>query len=233
MIWILSFLQHPGQSNSSFSGNSVPEWAQTPNVERSDWNWISREVQQQWPPPFKEVCRAWTTDHQHSLPSTNSQKDVMDAPSLQTLASHWLYHRAKEGQTRCQSDKDYVWCRLLDRSQACCQQTQPTHSAYMTTTRQESAKEIGCLQAETRQQEASIRQWYLQPFRRTGRQFKRCRWELDSLQRPGSLFSHGFPWTSISRAPRLIWWKCQRNPGTPWREAPKTQGTSQWYQLSI
>ena len=35
----------------------------------------------------------------------------------------------KEGQTGCQNDKDYVWCRLLDRSQASCQQTQPVHSA--------------------------------------------------------------------------------------------------------
>ena len=33
------------------------------------------------------------------------------------------------------------------------------------TTRQEGAKEIRCLQAETRQQEASIRQRSLQPFR--------------------------------------------------------------------
>ena len=41
-----------------------------------------------------------------------------------------------------------MWCRLLDRSQACCQQTQPAHSACTTTTRQEGAKEIGCLQAE-------------------------------------------------------------------------------------
>ena len=55
-------------------------------------------------PPFKEVCRAWITDHQYSLPSTNSQKDNMDAPSLQTLASHWLCHSAKEGQTGYQSD---------------------------------------------------------------------------------------------------------------------------------
>ena len=57
-----------------------------------------------------------------------------------------------------------MWCRLLDRSQACCQQTQPAHSACTTTTRQEGAKEIRCLQAETRQQEASIRQRSLQPF---------------------------------------------------------------------
>ena len=47
-----------------------------------------------------------------------------------------------EGQTGCQSDKDYVWCRLLDRSQACCQQTQPAHSACTTTTRQEGAKKL-------------------------------------------------------------------------------------------
>ena len=60
--------------------------------------------------------------------------------------------------------KDYVWCRLLDRSQACCQQTQPVHSACMTTTRQKGAKEIRCLQAEIKQQEASIRQRSLQPF---------------------------------------------------------------------
>ena len=46
------------------------------------------------------------------------------------------------------SDKDYVGCRLLDRSQASCQQTQPAHSACTTTTRQEGAKQIGCLQAE-------------------------------------------------------------------------------------
>ena len=43
-----------------------------------------------------------------------------------------------------------MWCRLLDRSQACFQQTQPAHSACTTTTRQEGAKEIRCLQAETR-----------------------------------------------------------------------------------
>ena len=53
--------------------------------------------------------------------------------------------------------KIMFWFRLLDRSQACCQQTQPAHSACTTSTRQESVKEIGCLQAEIRQQVASIR----------------------------------------------------------------------------
>ena len=36
-----------------------------------------------------------------------------------------------------------MWCRLLDRSQVCCQQTQPAHSACTTTTRQQGAKELG------------------------------------------------------------------------------------------
>ena len=56
-----------------------------------------------------------------------------------------------------------------------CQQTQPAHSACTTTSRQEGVKEIRCLQAETRQQEASIRQRSLQPFRCTGTQLRRCR----------------------------------------------------------
>ena len=66
----------------------------------------------------------------------------MDAHSLQILASHWLCHSAKEGQTGCQSDTDYVWCTLLDRSQACCQQTQPAHLACTTTTRQKVPKKL-------------------------------------------------------------------------------------------
>ena len=79
----------------------------------------------------------------------------------------------------------------------------------------------------------SIRQWYLQPLRCTETQFRRCKWELGSLQRHRSLFSKEFPRTSISQTPRLVWWVWQRNPGTPWRETPKTQGIPQWYQRSI
>ena len=67
------------------------------------------------------------------------------------------------------------------------------------TTRQEGAKEIGCLQAETKHQEASILQRSLQPFRCTGTQFRKC-----SLQRHRSLFSNGFPRTSILQTPRLF-----------------------------
>ena len=37
----------------------------------------------------------------------------MDASSFQTLASDWLCYSTKEGQTGCQSDKDYVWCTQL------------------------------------------------------------------------------------------------------------------------
>ena len=151
----------------------------------------------------------------------------MDASSLQTLATHWLCHSTKEGQTGCQSDKDYVWCWLQDRSQACCQQTEPSHSACTATTRQESDKETGCLQVETRQQEASLHQWYLQPIRCNGTPFRWSRRELDSLQRYRPLFSSGFPKTSISHTPhtpRLVWREWRSNPGTSWKETRKTQG---------
>ena len=50
--------------------------------------------------------------------------------------------------------------------------------ACTATTRQESAKEIGCLQAETRQQETILPQWYLQPFRCNETQFRWSRREL-------------------------------------------------------
>ena len=105
----------------------------------------------------------------------------------------------------------------------CCQKTQPAHSVFTATTRQESAEETGCFQAETRQQEASIHQWYRQPFRCSGTQFRGSRWEQDNLQRRRSLFSNRFPRTSISQTPRLARWEWRRDPVTPWRETPKTQ----------
>ena len=92
-----------------------------------------------------------------------------------------------------------MWCRLLERSHngLVVSKLNCAVSLYGDQ-RQENTKEIGCLQAETRQQKTSIHQWYLQPFRCTGTQFKESRWELDSLQRHGSLFINGFPRTSIS-----------------------------------
>ena len=124
----------------------------------------------------------------------------------------WMHPRSKHWYLI-----DYVIVRRKDRQEVrviktmcgadcwskACQQTQSAQSAYTTTTRQESAKDIGCLQAETRQQEASIRQWYMQPFGCTGTQFRRCRWELDSLQRHRPLFSNWFPRTSISQMMRM------------------------------
>ena len=45
-----------------------------------------------------------------------------------------------------------MWCRLLYRSQACCQQTQPAHSACTTTTRQEGAKDVSKLKQDSKRQ---------------------------------------------------------------------------------
>ena len=55
----------------------------SPNLWKNDWKWRSSEVQQQWLPPFNKECRAWTTDHQHSLPSTNSQQ------WMRPCSKHW------------------------------------------------------------------------------------------------------------------------------------------------
>ena len=43
-----------------------------PNLGRSDWNWKNREVQQQWPPPFKEVLLLLRKCAEHELLITNS-----------------------------------------------------------------------------------------------------------------------------------------------------------------
>ena len=72
---------------------------------------------------------------------------------LPTHKTSWMHPRSKHWHlidyfiVRRKDRQDVrvtktVWCRLLDRSQACCQQTQPAHSACMATT---SAKEAGCL----------------------------------------------------------------------------------------
>ena len=76
--------------------------------------------------------------------------------------------------------EDHVWNRLLDRSQASCQQTQPKNPACTATTRQESSKEIGCLKAESRQQETSFQHWNLQPFMCSATQFIGIRRKMDS-----------------------------------------------------
>ena len=82
-------------------------------------------------------------------------------PWMHPRSKHWhlidyAIVRRKDGQDIRVTKT--MWCRLLDRSQACCQQTEPAHSACTATTRQESARETGCLQAETGQQEASLHQ---------------------------------------------------------------------------
>ena len=53
---------------------------------------------------------------EHDLLITNTFYRLLTRKrtSLETLASHCLYHSAKEGQTGCQNDKDYMWCGLLD-----------------------------------------------------------------------------------------------------------------------
>ena len=146
-----------------------------------------------------KVCRAWTTDHQHSLPATNSQ-DIMDVPLLQTLASHWLCHSTKEGRT----DRMSEWQRLsgadcwtdhrlsISKLSLCIQPARRPQGKKCQ--RLDEAK----LKQDNKKQEANTHQWHLQPFRCIKTPFSGSRWELDNLQRH-RLISNGFPRISISQ----------------------------------
>ena len=99
-----------------------------------------------------------------------TQHELMITDTVPTRnKTSWMHPRSKhchlidyvivrrtDRQNIRKTPKDCVWYRLLDRLQACCQQTHPAHSASTATTRQERAKEIGCLLAEAGQHEASI-----------------------------------------------------------------------------
>ena len=118
---------------------------------------------------------------EHELLITNT---VFRLPTRRKTT--WMHPRSKHWHLI-----DYVIVRRKDRQDVRVTKTmcgadcwtdhrlvvskQPAHSACTTTTRQEGAKENRCLQAEKGQQEASIRQRSMQPFRWTGTQFRRCR----------------------------------------------------------
>ena len=199
-----------------------------PTLGMSEWIWRCREVQQQCTPPFKEVCRAWITDHQHSLLSTNSQKDIMDAPLLQTLASHWLCHSAKDVRVTktmcgadCWTDHRLVVSKLNLRIQP---------------VRRPQGKKMPKKLDVSKLKQDSKRQTFVNDL---------CS-HLDALEHSSEDVDESWTvfrdtvhsstihsWTNFSQTPRLVWWEWQRNPGTPWRETPKTQGLPQKYQLSI
>ena len=79
-------------------------------------------------------------------------------------------------KSRLTSTTVLVFCPFL--------QSRRSSSFCKMTTRQEGAKEIRCLQADTRQQEATIRQRPLQPFRCTGTKFRRCLFVCVEVLRP-------------------------------------------------
>ena len=171
---------------------------------------------------------------EHELLITNTvfrlpthRKTSWTHPRSKTLASYWQYHSTKIGQTGCQSDKGYVWCRLLDRSQACCQQTQPRIQPV----RRPQGKKVPKKLDVPKLKQDSKRQASVNDL---------CS-RLDALKHSSEDVDESWTFfrdTVHSSAmdylgPRLVWWEWQRNPGTPWRETPKTQGLPQKYQLNI
>ena len=157
MIWILRFLLHPGQTL----------------ILLEDFNARMGTDQQIWEgvigPEGIGKCNSngllllkKCAEHELLIPNTVFRLPTRNKTSwMHPRSKHWhlidyvIVRRRDRQDVRV---TDCVWCRLLDRSQACCQQTEPANSACTAPTRQDSAKETGCLQAETRQQEASLHQ---------------------------------------------------------------------------
>ena len=168
--------------------------------------------------------------------STNSQQWIMDVFSLQTLASHWLWHIVKEEQTGCQSDKDYVWCRLLDRSQACCQQTQPAHSTCTANTRQESVKDIKRLDVSKLKQD-SQRQAFINDICSRLDALKHSSEDLDENWTVFNDTVHSSAMDSLGPISRKHQGLFEENneeiQGLLKEKYQKIQGILQWYQLSI
>lgn len=57
-----------------------------------------------------------------------------DASMQRTLTSDLLHHYQEAGQAECYGVKDYVTCRMLDRSEAHAYKGQLAHPAWATTT---------------------------------------------------------------------------------------------------
>ena len=188
-------------------------------------------MQQQWPPPFKEVCRAWTTDHQHSLPSTNSQEDIIDAPS----SKHWHL-------------TDYVIVQRKDRQDVRVIKTMCGADCWIDHRLKVSKLNLRIQPIRRTQGKKVLKRLDVskltQDSKRQAFASDICS-HLDALEHSSedvdeswTVFRDtvGFPRTSILQTPRLIWWEWQRNPGTPWRET-QTRGpqatTLTWVKPSL
>ena len=223
MIWILWFLQHPVQTNSSSSGTNARVGTdhqtregviRTEGVGKCNSNGLL----------LLRKCAL------HKLRITNivfRQPTRRKTSRMHPRSKHW--HLI-----------DYVIVRRKDRQDVkvtktmCCADCWTGHRLIV-------SKLNLCIQPERRPQGKKVPEiGCIQAFVNGTcsrldalEQFRRCRWELYSLQSHRSLFRIGFPRTSISQTSRLVWWEWQGNPRTPWRETPKTQGLPQWYQLRI
>ena len=96
--WVLWLLQHPGQKTHAPGRLQCQNGHRPPKVGRSDWICRSRAVQQQCPHPFKEVCRAWTADHQYFRLPSRRKTSWMHPRSKHWLLSDYVIVRRKDRQ---------------------------------------------------------------------------------------------------------------------------------------
>ena len=156
-----------------------------PNLGRSGWNWRSRKVQQQWPSPFKEVCRARTTDYQHSLPSSNK--------------TSWMHPRSKHCHLT-----DYVIIRRKDRQDVKVTRLYVVQTAGQITGLLSANPSCALSLYDHHKVRKCQRDWMSPNWNKTARG-KHSSMKSDSLQRHRSLFSNWSSRTSISQTPRLVW----------------------------
>ena len=109
----------------------------------------------------------------------------------------------------------------MDRSQACCQQTQPAHSACTTTFRQEGAKKLDV----SKLKQDSKRQAFVKDLCSRLDALKHSSEGVDESWTVFRDTVHSSAMDSLGPVSRkhqvLVWWEWQRNSGTPWREKPK------------
>ena len=98
--------------------------------------------------PLLETCAAHDlliTNTVFRLPNRNKTSWI---PPFQALASTGLSHRQAKGQAGCQSDKDHVWCGMLDRPPTVDLQDEPPNHTTKEVTGHQNPEATECRQTQ-------------------------------------------------------------------------------------
>ena len=148
----------------------------------------------------------------------------MNTPSLQTLASHWVRRKNRQdvrvtktvvqtvGQITGLLSATCSFSLHGDHKARKCQRDWISPSWNKTAWSKHLSMISAAIQMHWNSSEDPDENW--------------------TIFRHRSLFSNGFPRTSISQTQRLVWWEWRRNSGTPWRETPNKANVSDTRSVS-